>query len=323
MKLKTRKSSSKAVTNSSFKEISAALIDARKQANFTLENAARLARVSEKFAHALESSKGDLIEHSVYTRGKLGSYAKAVGANQNEILRIYDEVFGVVSDKPVRTGLKKPHTFITTRAIVVSVFGAFGILTLGYLGLQAFNLSSAPALEVLYPMQDINVYGSTLNIRGQSTKGSIISINGAEAPLAADGSFEFEIGLHDGVNIVFISSKNKLGREATVERTVVARTTQENAHLPEDNNGRIYVEISISDEPVSLSITTDETSEFEGYILAGNTMIVSALELVEIQGLNEYVTLRYINNATEVRDVEFDKNTTVVFDSISIAPMLE
>jgi hypothetical protein len=74
-------------------------------------------------------------------------------------------------------------------------------------------------LKVAWPEQKIT-RDASVTLRGEADPGALVSINGKEAQVGADGRFETEVPLAAGVNRIAVRSLDRFGRTADESETL-------------------------------------------------------------------------------------------------------
>jgi hypothetical protein len=87
-------------------------------------------------------------------------------------------------------------------------------------------------LQVVWPEGER--HGDTAAIKGRVRPASLVTINGAEAPVGADGQFTATVPLREGSNRVAIQTEDLSGRRREAASTIVRRPTRppKLAHVP-------------------------------------------------------------------------------------------
>jgi hypothetical protein len=74
-------------------------------------------------------------------------------------------------------------------------------------------------LKVAWPEQK-ETRESTFVLHGEADPGAVVSVNGREAQVGADGRFEVEVPLAPGTNRVSVTSMDRFGRAAGNEEAL-------------------------------------------------------------------------------------------------------
>ncbi len=102
------------------------------------------------------------------------------------------------------------------------IAGAVLLLILVYAGSRYTKILGEPGLAITNPKEtSITTQNSDFILQGTLTDGDELSINGDNVPLQNDGSWEKELTLQPGVNILEVVAKKFLGRSVTETRRIV------------------------------------------------------------------------------------------------------
>lgn len=154
----------------------------------------------------------------VYKRGYILSYAKIVNIDLvfKENPKTDDNIF-TNSSKPINQGSLVVSQLLTTAGIASVILGI-----LAYVALQVFVLIAPPALKIYEPADGKMTSESVVNIRGKTAENTDVSINGVSILTEPDGSFKTQIPLKQGVNDLTITATNRLTKQNSITRTVIA-----------------------------------------------------------------------------------------------------
>ncbi|MBI4302474.1 MAG: hypothetical protein HY664_07700 [Chloroflexi bacterium] len=76
-------------------------------------------------------------------------------------------------------------------------------------------------LQIAEPPDETEVSVSPMRVKGVTSPGAIVSVNGELAEVDKNGLFETSIALEDGANYIEVIATNNLGDEVTAIRTVI------------------------------------------------------------------------------------------------------
>jgi cytoskeleton protein RodZ len=107
---------------------------AREVRGFSLEQIAAETKIKEQYLHALENDRIDLLPGRVYARNWVRSYARVIGADEEELLdyfsyqaRLQDAARGEVQPQPERLGRK---------GVTAAALGAAALVTIAVVALS-------------------------------------------------------------------------------------------------------------------------------------------------------------------------------------------
>ncbi len=265
------------------RSVSSILKSARLAKGLSLPQASRDLRIHPRFLLALEEGDYQCFSSSVHLKGFLKNYAEYLDLPVGEILaffrREYAEEAGKIFINPTRP-LGTTVAWVTPERAVASLIILLIISFFGYLFLEYRSFASAPNLLLTQPVRDFKTDEAVITVAGRTVKGVDLLINGQSINLSDDGSFEVSITLLDGVNVLSIVSKNKLGKEARVVRTVIlesvaaaeaAVATPSGVATPSAIPDLASLEIRVSPESAWLEIFSLSREEilFKGLMVAG------------------------------------------------------
>lgn len=258
--------------------VSSILKSARVKKSVTLEAASQALKIQIRFLKALEEGRYEIFSSPVHLKGFLKNYASFLELNVDEILaffrREYPQVDKVVLRDPVKPLGSAAAVFTPER--LIPMVGVLLILTFfTYLFIQYRAFASAPGLTVVQPKGDTRAVESVLNVSGRTDKDAVLSINGQTVSLSDTGEFSAAITLLDGVNVLGFISKNNLGRQSKVSRTVILERypSQETAKesSPSASISGINLELNIGPGASWIEVRGSEGEEpvFRGLMVAG------------------------------------------------------
>jgi len=82
--------------------------------------------------------------------------------------------------------------------------------------------NKAPDLQVDSPTDHQQISGNAVEVKGKSTPGVRITVNGRQTIVAADGSFSTNLNLNPGENPLVVIAADKLGNQTRKELTVIS-----------------------------------------------------------------------------------------------------
>ncbi|MBU0646393.1 hypothetical protein KJ611_02880 [Patescibacteria group bacterium] len=95
------------------------------------------------------------------------------------------------------------------------------LAVVAYLGSQLRTITAPPQLTVFEPTDGYVTSEATLPVRGQVEKDAAVKVDEVEVILNKDNTFETEVILQRGVNIITITGAKRYSREATIYRRVI------------------------------------------------------------------------------------------------------
>ena len=267
------------------RSVSSILKSARLKKGINLDEISRSLRIHTRFLTALEEGDYSVFSSAVHLKGFLKNYAAFLDLNVEEILaffrREYPEEKGLTLTDPVKP-LGATVAVITPERAVSGFIVLLVVAFFGYLFFQYRNFANAPDLSVSQPSRDYKTSESVINVSGKTNKDVVLRINGQEINLAEDGSFATPITLLDGVNELKFVSKNKLGKERALTRTIILERIRPSEPAAEASPSALVsdsarLEISIGPNAAWLEVVGLSSKEtlFQGLMVAGVSQVFS------------------------------------------------
>ncbi|MGE0686874.1 MAG: helix-turn-helix domain-containing protein [Dehalococcoidia bacterium] len=153
-------------------ELGNTLSRARRARGITLEDAERDTHVSRRYLTALENEDFSVFPAPVYARGFLRTYARYLGVNPDELLRIFPngDIAPVVDIAPLPTVSRPPSQLINVNWVVTAIV----VIFLAGAGLLLLRGGGDDPLTT--PSQATNNGGTTVTGSPQSTLSSQVQL---------------------------------------------------------------------------------------------------------------------------------------------------
>lgn len=286
-------------------------------------------KIRGKYLVKLETGDHASLPNDIYTRGFVRNYASFLGLDAAAVVRQYLAERGGAIDA-VPAGLLKPvkqrRLTLTPRLLILASLAVAVAGILGYLYLQFSALAAAPKLEVSAPPGDQVIYGSLIDVAGHAGGGSDVFINDSPVLSDGNGNFSGKLALQDGVNVVRISARNKVGKTTVVSRNILAHLPTPGAvtaTVPAASFDGIAMAVNIIGAATGLVVEVDGKEVFRGTMLSGTAQAFKGASKIKITTTNAGSTNLAITNAVVAgkalsplgkdgeskKDLEFAKDT--------------
>lgn len=258
-------------------------------------------KIRGKFLTALEAGDYSKLPNDIYSRGFVQHYANHLGLDGAKVAAEYvEERGGIAAGETKRPQLVRNKRFILTAPMLVALGGlALAGLVFSYLLWQFSALAGAPRLDVDSPEADLAITGGVIDVNGKTTPGSDVNVNDSPVLTDTDGNFSEKVALQDGVNVIHITSKSKLGKTTSVTRNVLAKLPKADAAqatVPPSPYPGVAVAISVK-ETTSLVILVDGKEAFRGTAVAGWSRAFGGANDVNITTGNAGATSVVVTNS--------------------------
>lgn len=215
------------------------LVQRRRFMKIKLSDLAEKTGIPHKYLKRIESGDWPALPSGVYARGFLRKYAQAVGLDDTEVILKYEREFEnldndawpgslIAAAKNARSarsfiGFKWVWGNFLRRGMVLRklLVTAVIITVSAYIIWQFLIVLEKPSLALDYPKEDnITVAQSELELRGQVTPGSILTINRETVYANEAGAFSQKIELLPGLNVLEIKASSRFGKGTEIIRRV-------------------------------------------------------------------------------------------------------
>lgn len=177
----------------------------------------------------IESNKFLTFESSIYIRGFIKIYASYLELDVPKILAIYRRDISTITQKKEpskKEDSEKPRiNSFSWKSIYLVGLVVLAIGVLFYLYIQFYNFRNPPRLTLITPTESTTVQEEKITLKGITEEESKIEINGQVIALKDDDTFEKEIVLKPGENILTIKAYNS--RNPSNDTTKIITITYE------------------------------------------------------------------------------------------------
>lgn len=272
---------------------------ARERKKLSLAEVERQTRIRGKYLTAIEQGDYESLPHEAYTKGFIQSYAELVGLPGQPLIDQYHTDLGERAPllRHHSSGINTGST-VSPRRVTLAVVLAITIAVLGYFFWQFSALTAPPKLEVSSPSKDEVLTGSLITVQGQVDGGADVFINDTPILSDAKGSFKSSIALQEGVNVIQVTAKNRLGKSTTVTRNILATVPKNDAStaLPAGTFDGVAVSVQIKDAAASVTVRADAKPVFQGTMLPGTIQNFRATDKITVSTSNAGATELKISN---------------------------
>ncbi len=197
----------------------------RKNARLTLSELSERTKIQKSYLKAFETNAFHLLPDPIYARNYLKTLVRCLGGDETYYVDQFEQERGtcdvVNKHQTPRQRTRRTSLFVTSRFAQTSLFVLLIVAFASYIGLEVKTIISPPELSVSSPADGFLTSDATIVVKGKTDKGAIVTINGQTVLLAQDGSFEKEIALERGVNVLHIEGAKRYSHQRTEYRRVI------------------------------------------------------------------------------------------------------
>lgn len=207
------------------KTVGEILAEQRKKKKLDLDYVAEKTRIRSHFLLAIEKNKFDRLPFGTSAYGFIKNYAEFLGLGSDYVLAVFRRDFaedkkGRVIPRGLIKPLDSPRFFSSPKFKYIILILLFLFIISAYLLNQYLSLVRGPFLEIISPAENGLVSDPVLILIGRTEPDAVVKINQEIINIATDGSFEYELDLNEGSNLILIEAVNKLGKSRRLERLV-------------------------------------------------------------------------------------------------------
>ncbi|KKW34656.1 MAG: hypothetical protein UY81_C0066G0005 [Candidatus Giovannonibacteria bacterium GW2011_GWA2_53_7] len=197
---------------------------ARQEKGWSLFELAKATNITPRFLRALEEDRHSAIPGDIYLRQWLRDISRTLKLNNHDLIAqwLTERTRGYSSQLQPTVAAKTHHRFTARQLRWLGAVIAI-IATLSFLGVRLYAVIAPPPLTLEQPhaltTTLTNVF--SIEVRGQTTAEATVTINRQAVNTALHGDFSQIVPLHRGINTITITSRNKHGFSATLQRIVV------------------------------------------------------------------------------------------------------
>ena len=212
----------------------------RKESKFTLSELAAKSKIHKTTIKHLESGAYDKLPNPIYTRNFLRIYLRTLGADEMYHLDLYEQEHGtcdfVKQARLPRQRTRALEFLVASRFLKIGVFFLIAASMVFYLGSQIRTIVRPPQLAIFEPTDGAVTSDATISITGNAEQDASVQINGTDVLLTKTGSFEYELALERGLNVIKIESVKRYSKPSVEYRRVILEQTNTITFLsPVDN----------------------------------------------------------------------------------------
>lgn len=202
------------------------LLKAREAKGLSIPNIEDAIKIRAKYIKALEEGDYKKLPPEVYIQGFLKNYADFLGLGRGKIMREYllERGLSGVKKQAVNESLKKaskgPKFVITPRTLILAFISISVFLVVIYIGWQVKILTAPPKLELKTPSENISIDSDSINVEGKADAGADIYVNDVLVGGGPEGDFKEKISLQNGLNVITVKAKNRMGKQSEIVREV-------------------------------------------------------------------------------------------------------
>lgn len=234
------------------------LKSARESLHLTLEQVSQKTGIKLTFLESLESGQFSHLPADVYIFGFLRQLAAIYSADPDELVNQFKKEKGIELQITKSSGIrgvgwrqKLLGRMVVTPKIISLVAGfMFVTLTVVYIIWQVLSINKTPGLTIFSPANNSVVFGSSVDVRGQTDPAASVLVNQQNVFVDDKGGFDTQVGLTPGPKTIFVSASNRFGKsiEQSLNITSAAIASSTPLVLKLNFNATVTLSAGIDDQ---------------------------------------------------------------------------
>lgn len=298
----------------------------RERNHLSLEEVSRKTKIRKTYLEALENNDFSSLPYEPYAKGILKKYLNILNLDEKEIIKIYQRQKGLEEHikgnirRPVSYSLKSPRVIIGPKIyfiiFIILIFLGFA----SYIIYQAQRLIKPPEIIINYPPDNFVTKSESISIEGKTDVEADIFINDQSIPVDENGQFKSNINLQKGINYIKITAKNRINKEKTIIKQVLADFKEKKVQNNIPANSSLQLTIKVNPNSAWLYIEADNQEIYSGIMLPGTEKSFTAKEYITLTTRNAGSIEIIFNGKNKgklgkegeiIRGLRFDKNTKI------------
>lgn len=260
------------------------LTEIRQQLGLSVAEVVDQTGIGERYLLNLESGQYDHLPPDVYVLGFLRKLAYLYDVSLETLLSQYKKERGIVDQVAQQVLLPQKgwrswlsRLVITPKLLTLAGGTSLVLIALLYLVIQVLAINRTPDLKILEPSADSVVKESTINVRGHTDAGSLVSINGQSVFVDSKGDFQTTLSAVAGQKELVVMSQNKFGKQASQKLLVLVENptpVATSVSTPSSTTSKLNLELKFT-RPATIDINRD------GVDLAAETIPADSIKTIE------------------------------------------
>lgn len=197
-----------------------------REANFyTTKRLAKKLLIHERYVKAIEDGRYDDLPDEMSAKNFIGSYAKFFKKDPAPYVNQYlaeTPRQSISPARPQKKSIPKISKFWVTSNFARNILITLLILAfVSYIGFGIKKIITPPELLLTTPRDEQLVRKPIIQVAGKTEKEARLKINGEIVMPHSDGSFNVEVDLQRGLNLIKITAAKKYSKENIIYRKVI------------------------------------------------------------------------------------------------------
>ncbi len=187
----------------------------------TPKKIADLAGIPERYVEILLEGDAAKLPPAPYVHGYITKLSAILNFDKETMWRLYQKE-SILRRSGDRDRL--PHNRFAARPITRAIAAGFTAIAIAvvWFGYAAYGTFISPQITVTVPMTDGSIVAQpVILLQGTTDPAYTTTVNGSEVYVTPDGTFQKELQLQEGTNVVEFAVRKFLGRETKIVRHII------------------------------------------------------------------------------------------------------
>jgi len=227
----------------------------------SLETVSEDTKIQIRFLRYIEDNDFSKFDSDVFLTGFIKIYAQYLDLDSIKVLALFRRSKPTIKKSDLKTKSKNlfniKRSFLTPKFFITFSISLFLLLVIGYIGIQIYNFQSPPKLQITEPMDNQTTTSQYLTVKGKTDENSSLDINNSPVEINSDGTFEKELTLKEGINLITIKvrkNSNTILESTEILKVTYAKQQEQIAEEEKSQTNTLRLEVSNSVAWIKLDI---------------------------------------------------------------------
>jgi len=227
----------------------------------SLETVSEDTKIQIRFLRYIESNDFSKFDSDVFLTGFIKIYAQYLDLDSTKVLALFRRSKPTIKKNNLKTKsrslFKVKKTFLTPKFFIALSTTIFLLLVIGYIGVQIYNFQSPPKLQITEPQNNQTTTSQYLTVKGKTNENSSLNINDSPVKVNSDGTFEKELTLKEGVNLITLTvrkNSNTILESTEILKITYAKEQEQTPQEEKSQTNTLRLEVSNSVAWIKLDI---------------------------------------------------------------------
>ena len=202
------------------------LQDTRKNKGLSVKQLEKETKIRSGFIKAIEKNDWSNLPEYPVLQGFVKNIAASLGLDVGQTVALLRRDY---PPKKLRVNPKpdiKNKFYWGPRSTFLTALLVIAVLVLSYLGLQYYQFTQPPTLNVIRPEQGQEVFDSDLLVEGRTDPEATVIINNQPTLVSEDGSFSTRINISSQTSEVLVEATSRSDKKTVVVREIMPVSEQ-------------------------------------------------------------------------------------------------